>query len=754
MSCDGYEIIPPAAPLGGMVYQGVWDASTNTPTLSDASGVQGHFYEVSVGGSQDLGSGSITFSAGDQVVHNGSVWQKWDLTMNIHAIGGALHSASLLADVSALITDATLDGVGDIRPPESVIVYREGGVASGNVFTSFAAAHAAAVASASARIVIDSSLGSPVTGTGTFNMIGIPLVGTIGAGLTVQEGCTFIGLLEIRAFLSVVCDATTTPMDAVPTVVGFASQIKSNAGKAALIKATGTDTISITLRDGGKIRDGGAEVLDLQDTSALSLDLLGGSCELEPDTVTGAVGTNINVKHNSPGSTVSQTQSNHLGGFTINYPGDGASGVGVDDSGFGNPSANNLQEFADDVFPIPEFEATKYDITAGTPSVHAPAQQYWDPSTETIVTQQPNTEVNLNNGEEVWVPLAKNDTGFDIDNGDVVYVSGADGSGNPTIALAKADIAATADGTIGIATHNILDTELGRVTNFGVVRDMDTNAWAPGTILFLSPTVAGGLTSARPVAPDRTIVIGLVLVQNVSTGSILVNIEKESRVVSSKALYSSNPPGGSFDLLGFYELIVTSQSITSAAPYVATDEFYNAQACINVTSASGAPFTLRITGTSVDETAGTTTPADTEDIAVAANGDYASDKKWLTAPTFSIVEGSKSCVVEINRTRYWDNNNNNYRLLGSKWQFVPQSASWSFTYTILKINTNGTTTLIETRTVANTDSPPWGEPGKSSVLKRTDYNTDVDGSGKEGIIVQFSNVSMTYITADLRYVAI
>jgi hypothetical protein len=63
-------------PSGGPVYLGTWDALTNTPTLADGTGIAGDLYIVSVAGTQDLGSGSITFAIGDEAVYNGTIWQK------------------------------------------------------------------------------------------------------------------------------------------------------------------------------------------------------------------------------------------------------------------------------------------------------------------------------------------------------------------------------------------------------------------------------------------------------------------------------------------------------------------------------------------------------------------------------------------------------------------------------------------------------------------------------------------------------
>ena len=74
---DGGGKVPSSQlPNSVMEYQGNWNASTNTPTLADGAGNNGDVYRVSVAGSQDLGSGSITFAVGDFAIYNGSIWEK------------------------------------------------------------------------------------------------------------------------------------------------------------------------------------------------------------------------------------------------------------------------------------------------------------------------------------------------------------------------------------------------------------------------------------------------------------------------------------------------------------------------------------------------------------------------------------------------------------------------------------------------------------------------------------------------------
>jgi len=74
----GLDGIVPSSQLpgGGPVYKGTWNADTNTPTLADGTGSGGDEYAVVVAGTQNLGSGAITFAVGDFCIYNGTIWQK------------------------------------------------------------------------------------------------------------------------------------------------------------------------------------------------------------------------------------------------------------------------------------------------------------------------------------------------------------------------------------------------------------------------------------------------------------------------------------------------------------------------------------------------------------------------------------------------------------------------------------------------------------------------------------------------------
>lgn len=58
----------------GLTYGGPWNASTNSPTLSDSTGIEGTYYFVSSTGTQNLGSGAITFTSGEYAVYRNGRW--------------------------------------------------------------------------------------------------------------------------------------------------------------------------------------------------------------------------------------------------------------------------------------------------------------------------------------------------------------------------------------------------------------------------------------------------------------------------------------------------------------------------------------------------------------------------------------------------------------------------------------------------------------------------------------------------------
>jgi hypothetical protein len=83
----------PQSVLGANVYQGTWNAATNTPTIPAAAlGNQGWYWVVSVAGSTNI-DGISTWAPGDWIISNGTAWERViniDSVSSVNAMTGAV----------------------------------------------------------------------------------------------------------------------------------------------------------------------------------------------------------------------------------------------------------------------------------------------------------------------------------------------------------------------------------------------------------------------------------------------------------------------------------------------------------------------------------------------------------------------------------------------------------------------------------------------------------------------------------------
>ena len=151
----------------------------------------------------------------------------------------------------------------------------------------------------------------------------------------------------------------------------------------------------------------------------------------------------------------------------------------------------------------------------------------WNPDFKTIEITTGTGSV-LQVGQEFYF-LIYNNTGIPITNGQVLKPIGGFPVGAfviPTVLLAKADSHVTCEGTLFFATSNIEDGQLGMATRLGRVNDINTDGLTPGADLFLSPTIAGGYTTTKPVFPDYALSLGGVLYPHETEGQIAVSFQR------------------------------------------------------------------------------------------------------------------------------------------------------------------------------------------------------------------------------------
>ena len=116
-----------------------------------------------------------------------------------------------------------------------------------------------------------------------------------------------------------------------------------------------------------------------------------------------------------------------------------------------------------------------------------------------------------------------NRTGATLAKGTAVYLSGSQGN-RITVAKALAVTDAFSANTFGIVAENILNTQSGYVITEGLITNINTSALVEDSAVYLSPTVAGGLTSTKPQAPQHTVYIGVCVKSNAGSGELFVKI--------------------------------------------------------------------------------------------------------------------------------------------------------------------------------------------------------------------------------------
>ena len=147
----------------------------------------------------------------------------------------------------------------------------------------------------------------------------------------------------------------------------------------------------------------------------------------------------------------------------------------------------------------------------------------WDDGNGAPVVGLKGGNVLLQLGQEL-IARVYNDSGVTLTDGQIVYISGAQGN-RVAVKLAKADSETTSIGTIGMVTETIAAGAEGFITITGVVNGLNTIGLAQGAPIYLSPSVAGGYTTTKPVAPNHLVTIGWVERVHAIVGSIFVKID-------------------------------------------------------------------------------------------------------------------------------------------------------------------------------------------------------------------------------------
>jgi hypothetical protein len=159
------------------------------------------------------------------------------------------------------------------------------------------------------------------------------------------------------------------------------------------------------------------------------------------------------------------------------------------------------------------------------------------------------TNVTLQVGQEMHVRVV-NKTGSTLQNGTVVYINNAQGN-RPTVSPVSTSSYLSCSKIIGMVTEDILNNAEGFVTNFGLVRGLNTKDIPEGTILYLT-SVAGTYSITRPTPPEPIVCVGIVVVEHVTNGIVMVKplVTKNEFGDRDNGNYSYFENDGTFVMVG------------------------------------------------------------------------------------------------------------------------------------------------------------------------------------------------------------
>ena len=168
------------------------------------------------------------------------------------------------------------------------------------------------------------------------------------------------------------------------------------------------------------------------------------------------------------------------------------------------------------------------------------AKMRWDSELATVVLGMYDQVPNELGFKNFW--LVKNQTGSTITKGSIVYANGTVGaSGRITVAKFIANGSIDAKYLLGITAHDLTDGEDGYVISFGKIRQVNTDTFAAGAILYPSPTTAGVWTDVEPVAPNIDMPIGFCINSSSNNGTIAIRVSTGSSLRELHDVSISSP---------------------------------------------------------------------------------------------------------------------------------------------------------------------------------------------------------------------
>jgi hypothetical protein len=180
--------------------------------------------------------------------------------------------------------------------------------------------------------------------------------------------------------------------------------------------------------------------------------------------------------------------------------------------------------------------------------------------------------------------LVRNITGATIPKKSAVYINGASGN-RPTINYSQANSETTSSKTFGLAESDILHNGVGYVVVEGQLSNVNTSMFTEGQLLWLSPTVAGGLTTTKPSAPNHMVFIGYVVRSHPTEGIIETKIQNGFELNELHNVAINGVTNGQALIYDGATSLWKNQTISVPASNIYTVEYFTLDS-LNISSSS------------------------------------------------------------------------------------------------------------------------------------------------------------------------
>jgi hypothetical protein len=230
----------------------------------------------------------------------------------------------------------------------------------------------------------------------------------------------------------------------------------------------------------------------------------------------------------------------------------------------------------------------------------------------TLVGSVLNIPVYSSGGGQVLTTEVYNSTGATLTKGTIVYINGSQGN-LPTVTKAQANSEATSSRTFGFIQSDLTNMNNGYVVVIGKLDGLNTSTFTDGQTLYLSPTVAGGYTATKPIAPNHIVYVGTIVRSHPTQGIIETKIQNGYELdeihdvsalspadgdvlqyVLSTGLWTKTPAGG--DVSGPYSSLQLGTGVVGATELASTAVTPAAYTNANITVDSDGRITAAANG--------------------------------------------------------------------------------------------------------------------------------------------------------------